>query len=275
MRTARQRILFKSILTTAVAAIGALLVFALIRMDGGDPITVRDWWETSLIPVVVGFPIAAYIFRQGEMLRESHERLVVLNAETEEAHRLLKEAHAAIAFAATHDGLTGQLSREQFLDILAQEQLTPRPSVLLIVDVDRFKSINDNYGHLLGDEALISIAQVIKGSVRERDEVGRIGGDEFGVLLRDVHEDAARELAESIRFRVGNSPIDLSDGRRIDLSVSIGAASMMDFRGSVRDVVGYADLRLYEAKRSGRNRVAMRPHTFPRPLRATPQIVAG
>ena len=248
------RILIKSAATTAVAVVAALAVFAADRWVTGGSIDKRDWLETLIIPIVVGMPIACYVFFQAEKLRRAYTQLATLNAVTERAHRQLKEAHEIIAHAARHDKMTGLLNREYFLAALEKAHLQNEQDVLLIIDADHFKKINDTFGHLRGDVALITIASAIRQNVRTQDEVGRLGGEEFGVLLKNVFLSTAVELAENIRQQVAAVPFVGGDGSTAPLTVSIGGAALSEHL-SVTDVIAHADGSLYAAKRSGRNRV--------------------
>lgn len=254
MSDAQKRILGKSAATTAVAVIAALVVFVVVRWTTRSAIDDRDWLETLLILIVVGMPISYYIFTQAEKLRTAYVQLAALNGLTQRAHKQLKEAHEIIAFAARHDKMTGLLNREHFLATLEKAHQQCETDVLLIVDADHFKRINDSFGHLRGDEALISIASAIRQAVRAQDEVGRLGGEEFGVLLKNVFLSSAVELAESIRARISTIPFLCLEGEFVPLTVSIGGAALADFQ-SVTEVLARADQCLYAAKRSGRNRV--------------------
>jgi diguanylate cyclase len=128
---------------------------------------------------------------------------------------------------------------------------TATGGALLVIDADHFKMVNDYFGHDCGDEALQLMARTIKASVRDGDLVGRIGGEEFGVFLKEASLDNATMTAERIRRSVATASFT-PDGTDHQLSVSIGGAHF-DSRISFTDLFRIADQRLYEAKQSGRN----------------------
>jgi diguanylate cyclase len=176
-------------------------------------------------------------------------------------HQQLKQANAQLHILASTDELTAILNRRAFTMLVASylaggppmQQVTE--GAFLVIDADDFKRINDSHGHDWGDEALQRIAASIKASVREGDLVGRIGGEEFGVLLVGADLATAGYVAERIRRSVDT--IDFQPGgAEHRLSVSVGGAT---FGGSVpfSELYRAADQRLYEAKASGRNCVSM------------------
>ena len=154
------------------------------------------------------------------------------------------------------DGLTGLLSREAFLDDFKAENSDRKGEVrdaFLIVDADFFKAINDTHGHIAGDKALVAITEALQRGIRSSDKIGRLGGEEFAIHLRDVTKERAKQIAERLRLNV----IDASTEAGIPdlrLSVSIGGV----FYKTHHDVVSLliaADKQLYRAKNNGRNRV--------------------
>ncbi len=127
---------------------------------------------------------------------------------------------------------------------------------LLIIDADHFKAINDSYGHLTGDEALLLIAAAIKDGVRAGDILGRIGGEEFLIVLPGCDELCALSHAERVRQVIERTPVVL-DGVEVHVTASFGASSMQPNSGfSPELLVRAADEGLYTAKRQGRNRVS-------------------
>lgn len=138
--------------------------------------------------------------------------------------------------------------REHALAIRHQNDLS-----LLILDVDHFKSINDHYGHLIGDQVLKEIAQEIENAMRQTDMVFRYGGEEFTAILTKTNAEGAAVIAERIRKRVADATI-LSGGERIPVTISIGvSSSSSSIEG--RAMFEQADNNLYRAKRNGRNQV--------------------
>ncbi len=129
------------------------------------------------------------------------------------------------------------------------------PLSLLILDVDYFKAVNDELGHLAGNQALEKIAGLIRESVRETDLVFRYAGDEFAIILPRTGLEHAASLAEKIRQRVGSQRIEGAGGSR-QLSLTIGAAEMRPEIRSPEELLGLADRALYQGKEAGRNVVA-------------------
>jgi two-component system, cell cycle response regulator len=124
------------------------------------------------------------------------------------------------------------------------------PVAVLVLDVDRFKQVNDTHGHAVGDEVLQEVARRLQACVREEDVVGRWGGEEFVVLALHADLDAATRLAERLRVAVAGAPVEVT-GARLQVTVSVGAAAGT----GGDDLVGLADRNLYAAKAAGRDRV--------------------
>ena len=165
------------------------------------------------------------------------------------------------------DPLTGVYNRRyidrRLLEEIARARRQEYPVSCMFIDVDRFKQVNDSVGHQAGDEVLREVATRIKTELRLSDALARYGGEEFVVLLVDADLPAAAIVAERIRSSVADTPVDLADGVLLDVSVSIGVATLADFdrehpiEGVAQQLVGQADVALYQAKESGRNRVVM------------------
>lgn len=127
---------------------------------------------------------------------------------------------------------------------------------LLVIDVDRFKAINDNHGHDSGDLVLQQLAVTLNNSIRSGDYLFRLGGEEFLAVLVDIDRESALYAAEKVRRRVADEPIQLSRGLLLDISISIGVA-LYDGHPDYQHVLQRADEALYEAKSQGRNRTVM------------------
>jgi diguanylate cyclase (GGDEF)-like protein len=155
--------------------------------------------------------------------------------------------------------VTGAWTREQIVsrltEAIASATTLGRGCSLLMLDVDHFKSINDAFGHLVGDQALAEIARRIQKLVRQEDSLCRFGGDEFVLVLPDTPLLGAAELAERLLVAVGGSPI--LDGRTIRVSLSIGASHFPDDGDNPKAIIERADTRAYVAKRMGRARVVV------------------
>jgi len=169
-------------------------------------------------------------------------------------------AQAQLRHLARTDPLTGTLNRLA-LDEAATamfRQATARPPAVLMIDADHFKAINDRFGHDGGDRVLAALAQAITRALRHDDVLGRVGGEEFLVLLPDSGLDDAMALAERLRADVEAVRVML-DGAPLAVTVSIGVAARTDSDTTPAALVRRADRALYAAKHAGRNRVAAAP----------------
>lgn len=166
--------------------------------------------------------------------------------------------HDQLRTAARTDAKTGLLNagtwqREAETE-LARAQRTDAPLALLLVDIDHFKLINDVHGHLVGDEVLTGVADLLSGEVRDYDVLGRFGGEEFVALLPQTKAEEGAQAADRLRAQVAHTAIDTEAGT-ITMTVSIGVAlSGTDGRG-LTELLAAADVALYQAKHAGRNRV--------------------
>jgi len=193
------------------------------------------------------------------MYDESGRLYEILLAGTDITAR--KHLEGKLRDMATTDGLTGVANRRYFLELAEQEvsraQRYSRPMSLLMLDLDHFKSVNDTYGHDIGDMALITAVKAITRILRDQDICGRLGGEEFGVLLPETNEKQAQQTAERVRAEVEATPVVLFDGNELKLTVSAGTASLEAEETSTLEVLcKRADVALYAAKNNGRNRVA-------------------
>jgi diguanylate cyclase (GGDEF)-like protein len=200
-------------------------------------------------PLVVAWPARGWTLYKGRRLRSAHRELTRAHAELAAAHRRLAEK-------AKLDEMTGMLNREAFFAAIDGTRRKSDRGALLIIDADHFKKINDNYGHLAGDQALREIAAAMARGGRAGDLLGRIGGEEFAAFLPGATLDEAEVVAERIRRAV--EAIDFRPDRSaaVPLTVSIGGTYCRPL-ASVAELMRAADRRLYEAKRKGRNRAVL------------------
>jgi len=172
---------------------------------------------------------------------------------------LTRRLDAELIRYASLDPLTGVANRrviwEQGERRAAQLSQRNAAMAVLMIDVDHFKSINDRWGHDGGDQILIAIADTLRRNIREKDMLGRVGGEEFMVLLQYGDESAVRETAERLRYAVENEAIFLPSGDPWHCTVSIGYCTSTRSEAKWKEVVVAADRALYAAKREGRNRV--------------------
>lgn len=162
---------------------------------------------------------------------------------------------------ATVDVLTGLLSRRHFM-VLAERELNRALRYkddlsVLMVDIDNFKSVNDTYGHQAGDQVLRRLGEILGSMLREVDFVGRLGGEEFAVVLPQTPILLAFEVAERLRRTVERSEIAMTHGLPLNISVSIGISSLHDPETNIDTLLGRADRALYDAKHQGRNQVSI------------------
>jgi diguanylate cyclase (GGDEF)-like protein len=160
--------------------------------------------------------------------------------------------------AAMIDVLTGIANRRSFLqdgdEVMKRHNSDPFPTAVLAIDLDHFKSINDRFGHAVGDRVLQVFAGAARANVRSGDLIGRLGGEEFAALLYNIGRDKALALAERIRSTFAEAAVEV-DGYPVGATVSIGLAINQDGPLDLTDLLGQADQALYYAKERGRNRV--------------------
>jgi diguanylate cyclase (GGDEF)-like protein len=132
-----------------------------------------------------------------------------------------------------------------------------RPLSLLFVDLDGFKGVNDVHGHIVGSRALVEAAGVIKGSARETDIVARFGGDEFSLVLPDTGSEGAAAVGDRVRERIAEHRFLVSESLAIQLTVSVGVATLPDVAATAEELVKAADAAMYHVKGSGKDGVAV------------------
>ncbi|MBL8088013.1 MAG: diguanylate cyclase [Chthonomonas sp.] len=196
-------------------------------------------------------------------LEIANEALENMREQIESTNEALAAANQMLLETSQRDGLTGLPNHrrlyEQLEDDLDESHSTGRPLSFLLLDVDHFKSYNDIFGHLAGDEALRMVASVLRDNVRATDVVARYGGEEFAVILRNSTLDGAIEAAERLRSVIEETKFP---HRKVTMSIGVVEASQDIMHAST--LIDLADQALYAAKHSGRNRV----HVFGAPLDA-------
>jgi diguanylate cyclase (GGDEF)-like protein len=246
-----------------------------IAVDGGSltPLQVALPWLILLLGLGLAGAVAVVLGisarRRDEALQLAGDRLAELKASLqrlEVSNRELEVAHDRAEARSRIDELTGIFNRRHFSEALRAELDDDRGTsvALLLLDIDHFKQINDEHGHLVGDVILCAVAGRIGSVVRVTDCLARWGGEEFALLALGVDDESMLELAERARHAVGDDPI-VVDGVSFELRVSIGAA-LAGAGTSADELVDLADQALYEAKRAGRDcvRVHDAPSAVPR-----------
>ena len=207
------------------------------------PLPVPSWLAAALVAAatMLGGLVIMLLFARSEIERDAlHTKAAMLEVE------------------ASTDPLTGLYNRRYFEQALSEYLVAFRqagaPLGLLTLDLDHFKSVNDNYGHDAGDVVLQELAALLKGLTREHDIVARTGGEEFAILAPFARADQIRPFAERLCRMVSNMRIDLE---KVVLrpTVSIGLATTLDDVRSGKELIKLSDERLYMAKQQGRNRV--------------------
>lgn len=246
----------KAAAVTAVSvAVSVGIVLLLVPMLGGHP-DGPGFWMSVLCPLVIAGPASTWQFHQSETIARQRDALALMHVRLESAHAELKGLHADLQVRARTDTLTGGLNRGAFFaDLDVESCRSAGPVAILIADADHFKHVNDNFGHLVGDEALRRIGAAISRAIGERCWWGRIGGEEFVAFLPGHDRAQALRVAERLRRSVASS-ILVSDGRPVPLSVSIGVACG---HGPFEpmELFRRADADLYSAKTGGRNRIVI------------------
>lgn len=239
------RIILKSAGVAIASILASILLATIVVSALGGTIDGNAWLMLTICPLAIAWPASAFTFWQSEKLRNAHRQLARAHAELAAAHRRLEEK-------ASRDTMTGMLNRESFFAALDRSRRKTDRGALLIIDADHFKKINDNFGHLTGDKALLEIAAAVRRAVRAGDVLGRIGGEEFGAFLTGASDEEAMRVAERIRSEVEAIRFRPSDEDVVPLTVSIGGTPCAS-GANVSDLMRAADKYLYEAKNRGRN----------------------
>ena len=195
------------------------------------------------------------IRRRERALVEANEQLELrVRSRTAE----LERANRELRTLATRDGLTGLSNRRHFLAeaerLWRHARRSGEPLTIAVLDLDHFKDTNDRHGHAGGDAVLCELATCLRGTLRETDLVGRLGGEEFGVLLPDTDLAGGEVLLERLRERIASMAV-VFEGRSLPMSASIGLSRARSEDGGIVEALSRADRALYAAKRDGRNRV--------------------
>lgn len=236
----RRKSLYSRVAAVIVPCLHAAIFLIPLAMQDLMPAEVADKWLTV-------FVLESIIYAVGTAF------IVLL---------MVKDRHVHVyRRAATTDHLTGLPNRRAFLhgavDLCGRQGRKREPLTLLMFDLDHFKSINDRFGHAIGDEALKIFAEVLNTSMRANDVIGRLGGEEFAAIVPGDIE-VAEKIAE--RIRVGFEQAgELIAGHPIGGTVSIGAAVARDRVADIDALLNRADMALYAAKRGGRNRMCAAP----------------
>ncbi len=229
------------------------------RKDG-----TRLWVETVSVPVFGdgGTHIGYFgITRDMTERKRAEQSLQAANRQLEEQLERINQLHEQLREQAIRDDLTGVYNRRHFVEVADNELERARrlgaPLSLVMLDLDHFKSVNDQHGHATGDAALKAVGAMLSATTRVDDLACRLGGEEFAVLLSGVPHEPALERAEKWRALLAATAIPAA-GAALRLTASFGVATLQRRDGSIDELMKVADTRLYRAKSLGRNRVVGR-----------------
>lgn len=172
----------------------------------------------------------------------------------------MRDSNKQLYYMAMHDQLTEVFNARAYYQVcdcfIAQTQRSSASYAVLFIDLDHFKSINDAHGHAIGDVVLRKAADCIRKSIRASDILGRVGGEEFSVFLPNANADGAFKAAESVRKAIEALSVEIAPGRSLKITASIGVAVHQQPDQTMQEIQSRADLAMYSAKKSGRNRVS-------------------
>jgi diguanylate cyclase (GGDEF)-like protein len=227
---------------------------AFIRGPQGEVVAVVDWKPAAValeafaraIPLMIAL-IAVFLVLS-----------CILYTRARRVYDSLVASEARAAHMAFHDALTGLANRTLFArrlsEALSDSRRDGRPFALHCIDLDRFKAINDSYGHPVGDDVIRSAAQLLASACRQSDTLARLGGDEFAIIQRDATPESAGSLAERV-VALLSEPLHLSVGS-LSIGGSVGVTVVASDKVDAEECLRQADLALYRAKESGRGRFA-------------------
>lgn len=196
--------------------------------------------EAMVIFFSLAIPLVGYVYS-----------VILLNRKNgKEAYKNALHNHILMSL----DGLSNLLNRRTWYEISKRKWEGDKGISFVMLDIDHFKKVNDTYGHECGDLVIQSVAQTLLDQTREYDIIGRLGGEEFGILLPQTNLDEAKVIAERIRQRV-ESTLILYDGKEICVTISLGLIQNNDTIDDFNTLVVLGDKCLYQAKEQGRNRV--------------------
>ncbi len=218
--------------------------------------------ESLYEPVVVAHPNSYFIISMYSLLMAQQEKL--------------QDLYSEVSYFSTTDPLTTINNRRGFFDTVNQRLAMIRyldlEYAVLMIDIDNFKSVNDRYGHIVGDEVIKSVAQRISTHVRENDVVGRFGGEEFVVFLMDISKESAFDLADKLRLDIA-SLFHAINGFQIRVTISIGLSHSKGANNTLDKILSEADQAVYVVKKMGRNKVQMWTENLKQP-RQTHTIIS-
>ncbi|AVF41250.1 diguanylate cyclase [Pandoraea apista] len=239
------------VITSRPSSSNDLIVYAVEQVDAWEALTRQHAKDLALCFLLYMGGVVIVALAGWTYWRER-----VQHRETRQSNEELRAANNQLAFEASYDELTGSLTRRYFFhrfdQLLEAAQRKNEPMSLIVADLDHFKSINDTYGHAIGDQVLCRFVLVCSSTLRGDDLIGRIGGEEFAILLPGATERDALRVADRIRERCKRESLEGSEPP-LRFSASFGITEWQD-EDSPMNMVERADMALYRAKRAGRDR---------------------
>ncbi|WP_208948211.1 sensor domain-containing diguanylate cyclase [Segnochrobactrum spirostomi] len=262
--------------TLAISECPRHLSFCTYTIEIDEPLVVPDALLDARFaqhPFVVGAPFVRYYIGAQLRTRDGHNIGALCGIDTVPRPQTHPEIVAGLQDLAqividelelrriaTSDSLTSALTRRGFIDLaehaFARAHRDGRPLACIVLDVDHFKRVNDAHGHAAGDEVLRRLVQIAKAELRECDRIGRLGGEEFAVLLPEVGAGDALAVAERFRCRIEGQFFSIG-GETFAVTISAGVAEASAGSLDLAHLIAAADGALYRAKHGGRNRVAL------------------
>lgn len=229
------------LIAVSFSMLATLIAMYLLSQLPGMDVPLQWWIFGAACPLVVSFPVSYLLIRQGDRNQMLHTELRAAFAQAKPLSEI--------------DQMTGLLNRATFIR-WASERSKASFGAVLLIDIDNFKSINDLYGHHVGDTVLQMVAETLKSSTRSTDLCGRLGGEEFAVLLQNCDIDTALNMAERLRVNVSELQIALPNKQVVAPTISIGVATQNGVH-PFQETLQHADRAMYRAKNQGRNQVQL------------------
>lgn len=225
------------------------------------PVWQKSWFLALMVAALMAATVAMMRYRNRRVSRANlrlRKEVAERTQSIEDARARLEDSNRQLEYQASYDELTGLFNRRSFQERLRQAWTEPTSPdsccYLMYLDLDQFKIVNDTCGHAAGDQLLRQLSTLIRGKIRTDDTVGRLGGDEFGILLTHCPTAAAIRVAEQIRMEVENFQF-VWDSEVFRVGVSIGVVPVETTRGDINELQQLADAACYAAKEAGRNQV--------------------